>query len=355
MTGQTGLNGNFGGLTVADLTHHDHVRVLTQNRAQPAGEGHVDLGVDLGLADARQEVFHRVLNGQDIAAAGIDVAQARVQGGGFTRTGRTGHQNDAVGLEQGFGQPVAHKGRHGQLVQGQLPGRLVEQAQYNPFTVGRGDRGHPDVYGVARQAHGNPAILGQALLGDIQARHNLQARYQHRGELGLGGQDFTQYPINTETHRHPIFKRFQVNIRGALAHRLGQDGIDQADDRGIVIARQQVGSIGQVLGHGRQVVLGPQILGRLLRGAIATLVDLGQAPLKIFGGNFFQAKFGSKVSLQFEQYIEIEPGTIEQGGFGFFLVQHHPMSGGKGKGQTRVGRVLTGAGGLNLLFLRQLR
>ena len=48
------------------------VGVLAQDRAQPGGEGHADLGVDLGLADAVDRIFDRVFDGEDVARAVVE-------------------------------------------------------------------------------------------------------------------------------------------------------------------------------------------------------------------------------------------------------------------------------------------
>jgi hypothetical protein len=40
-----------------------------------------------------------------------------------------------------------------------------------------------------------------------------------------------------------------VDVRGVLLHRLGEHRVDQADDRRVVVALEQVGLLGQVLGE----------------------------------------------------------------------------------------------------------
>src|SRR5262245_19901175 len=67
VSGETRLDGDLGGLDVANLAHHHHVRILAQDCAQPARERHLDLGVDLGLADAVDVVLDRVLDRHDVA------------------------------------------------------------------------------------------------------------------------------------------------------------------------------------------------------------------------------------------------------------------------------------------------
>jgi len=47
MAGETCLHRDLRGFEIADFTDHDHVRVLTQDGAQGAGEIQLDARIDL--------------------------------------------------------------------------------------------------------------------------------------------------------------------------------------------------------------------------------------------------------------------------------------------------------------------
>ena len=96
MPGQRGLNGDLGGFAIADFAHQHYVRILAQDGAQAAGEGHLDFGVDLGLAYALQLILHRIFNGHDVALPGVEAAEGGVERRAFPGAGRTGDQDDAV-------------------------------------------------------------------------------------------------------------------------------------------------------------------------------------------------------------------------------------------------------------------
>src|SRR4030042_2620379 len=66
MTGKRGSNGNTCCLQVAYLSHHNDIRVLTQDRTQGVGKGEVYLGFNLYLVDFFDQVFNRVFHGLDI-------------------------------------------------------------------------------------------------------------------------------------------------------------------------------------------------------------------------------------------------------------------------------------------------
>ncbi len=61
VTGLGGLDGDLGGFEVTNLTHHDHVRILPQERFQRGRESQPDLGIDVDLVDAREIDFRRGL------------------------------------------------------------------------------------------------------------------------------------------------------------------------------------------------------------------------------------------------------------------------------------------------------
>src|SRR5690606_28592021 len=103
--------------------------------------------------------------------------------GGFTGTGRAGNQNNAVGFQQSFRQTLMNVSGHGQLFKLQLPCSLIQQPQYDALTESRRNSRHPDINRMSGEAYGNTSILRQALFGDIEARHYLQARNQYRGQL----------------------------------------------------------------------------------------------------------------------------------------------------------------------------
>jgi hypothetical protein len=66
-------------------------------------------------------------------------------------------------------------------------------------------------------------------------------------------QHFTQHAVDAEAHDQAILERFDVNVGRVVLDRLREDGIDQLDDRRLVIALQQVGRFGQILREMREV------------------------------------------------------------------------------------------------------
>ena len=139
-------------------------------------------------------------------------------------------------------------GGHAQAVEAALAAALVEQAQHDAFAVGGGQGGDAHVHLPAGQAQGDAAILRQALFGDVEAGHDLDAR-GHRGVQGaVGLGDIDEHAVAAKAHDGIAFVGFDVDVAGGLAHGLGEERVDHADDRRVVLGFEEVFDGGQ-LGH----------------------------------------------------------------------------------------------------------
>ena len=96
MPGERGLNGVFGGFQVADFADQNDIGVVPQNAAQGSAEGQSDFGMDLNLVDAVELIFDRVFGGDDFCFVVADFQKGAVERGGFSGTGRSSDQDDAV-------------------------------------------------------------------------------------------------------------------------------------------------------------------------------------------------------------------------------------------------------------------
>ena len=81
VTGQRRLDRDLRGLGVTDFADHDLVRIVTQNRTQPAGKRQPFLLVDRNLRDAAQLILDRILNRDDLVFVGLDLVDRGVQRG----------------------------------------------------------------------------------------------------------------------------------------------------------------------------------------------------------------------------------------------------------------------------------
>ena len=231
VAGQRRLDRGARGLDVAHFADQDDVRVLAHDRAQGAGEIQPDLRLDLDLVDAVHPVFHRVLDGDDLDPAFIELGQRRVQRGGLAGAGRPGHQHDAVRLRQRLAQPCALGVGVAERAQVQADVLAVEQAQHHRFAMRGRHGGHAQVEFAALHAQLDAAVLRQPAFGDVEPGEDLEAahhRRRHRQRRRVG---FLQHAVHAVAQFHLALERLQVDVGCAQFHRALQHLVDDADHR----------------------------------------------------------------------------------------------------------------------------
>ena len=140
VTGQSRAHGDLRCFAVADLSDEDDVRVLSQDVPQSRGEGQTALGIHGDLVDAGELVLDRVLDGNDLLAWVVELAEGGVERGRFARTGRTRHQHQPVRLGDEGVDHVAKRLVHAQRLEIKTQGALVEDSHHDRLAVQRGYR-----------------------------------------------------------------------------------------------------------------------------------------------------------------------------------------------------------------------
>ncbi len=90
MSGLCGLNSDGCRFGIADLSQHDDVRILAENRPETAGECHPRLAIELNLPDIVNPVFHRIFESHDIAVRTVQFIQDGINTGTLATARRTG-------------------------------------------------------------------------------------------------------------------------------------------------------------------------------------------------------------------------------------------------------------------------
>ena len=80
----------------------------------------------------------------------------------------------------------------------------------------------------------NAAVLRNALLGDVHLGHDFDTRHDRRVKLASRSQDFAQLAIHTKADGGVLGSRFDVNVARALARRMDDHVVHEADDGTLV-------------------------------------------------------------------------------------------------------------------------
>ena len=93
---------------------------------------------------------------------------------------------------------------------------------------------------AGRHAQRDAAVLREALLGDVQVGHDLDARDQRRMQRLARADHVAQAAVDAVAHHRMRLERLDVDVAGAVARGLGEQGVDHADDGRVVLGVEQV-------------------------------------------------------------------------------------------------------------------
>ncbi len=128
---------------------------------------------------------------------------------------------------------------------------LVEQAEHDLLAEERGERGDAEVE-LARAAVDleldlDAAVLRQALLGDVELGHDLDARDERVAQLQRRMHHVVEHAVDAEADAHLLLVRLDVDVGGAALERVDQQHVDEPDDRRVLAHPRQVREVDLVV------------------------------------------------------------------------------------------------------------
>ncbi len=150
---------------------------------------------------------------------------------------------------------------------------LVEQAQHDALAGAGRQRRHAHVDALVAELERHPAVLRQPLLGDVHARHHLEARHQRGVQRARRLDDVAQLAVDAKAHHRTRLVRLEMHVGGALAQRLQEQRVDHADDRRVGGRTEQILRLGNVLQQAREIAVARQVLADLRHRRRRLVVD----------------------------------------------------------------------------------
>ncbi len=242
MAGERRLDRHVGRLQVADLAHHDDVRVLAHEGAHALGEAHVDAVLHLHLVEGGLDHLDRVLDRADVHLRRGELLERRVERRRLARARGSRDQDDAVGLAGHLRPAALVVVREAQLGEVAHQHFRVEDAHHQFFAEGGGQRRQAQLHLLAvGHARLDAPVLGAALLHHVHAAEDLDAAghgVQHRhGDLV----DLVQHPVDAEAHDAQLPPRLDMDVAGPLLEGVLPEPVDDADDVLVVGVELAVG------------------------------------------------------------------------------------------------------------------
>ncbi len=197
---------------------------------------------------------------------------------------------------------------HTELGEIELAGLLVEQAQHDSFATPGRDRRYAHIDRAPRNAQADAAILRQAAFGDIEFGHDLDAADHRARDRLLRRQHFAQHAVDAETHDQAILVRFDMDVGCAFLDRFGEQRVDQANDRRVVLAFEQVFGFGQFVGDRLEVHALVEI-GHHRARVVALLIEVAQQALEFGRRKRAEMQWRAEITTQFREHVGAHAGA----------------------------------------------
>ena len=263
---------------VADLADHDHVGVGAQHRAQARSRSR---GPALRLTPIWLTPASRYSTGSSIVMMFlldvVELVQRRVERRRLARAGRAGDQHRAVGLrERRLGSARAPRPSmpSSSSVRSACDLSRMRIVAPSPRWVGTVTTRRSTLRSSTLTA--TRPSCGNALLGDVELAHDLDARDDAGDHPLRHAGDLVEDAVDAEADAHVALLGLEVDVGGALVDRLAEDRVDELDDRRVVGGLAQLGDLG---GRGRPPPRPPRPprrrrvsseLSRLIRSSMST-------------------------------------------------------------------------------------
>src|SRR6185503_1101951 len=151
-----------------DFTHKNDIRVVAQNRAQPASKREPSLLGHLNLVHPPELVLNGVLDRNDLPDRIVDFMERRIEGGSLATAGGPGNEYDSMGQAEDVAERLEFPRVHPQFAHATQGRALSQQAHHHRLTVEHRYHGYTNVHFVAFQPNLDAAVLRQAFLRDIE-------------------------------------------------------------------------------------------------------------------------------------------------------------------------------------------
>ncbi len=258
VAGERCLHGDLRRFLVANFADEHDVRIVTQNRAQPAREGQPGLFGHLNLVDPLELIFDRVLDRDDLADRVVDLVQRGVERRRLAAAGRAGDEHDAVrhlehaveelALARGHAEPARARARPASC-----RSRRITTA--SPCSIGmietRMSTSLAFTRILMRPSCGTRFSAMLRLLRDLDARNDRRLE-----ALDLRGhRHFLQQAVDAVADAQLVLERLDVNVRRAQRNRVAEHLVDEADDRRVLRRLVEIAVVLAIIGDDLEAFL----------------------------------------------------------------------------------------------------
>ena len=240
VAGQRGLDGDLRRLAVADLADHDDVGVGAQHRAQAGREVRPAFVLTWTCVMPVELVLDRVLDRDDVLLERVERAERRVERRRLARARRAGRRARRRRPGGRRARSARFSAAHAELLERHDDVVLVEDADDDRLAVDARQRHDAQVDVAAVDGQADAAVLRACGARRCRGRHDLHAADDAGDHAPRHVRRLDEHAVDAEAHAQLGAVGLEVDVGGALLDGLGDDLVDELDDRRVVGGLAQV-------------------------------------------------------------------------------------------------------------------
>ena len=182
---------------------------------------------------------------------------------------------------------------------------LVEDAQHDAFAGAARQRRDAHVEQLAAQRQPDAAVLRHAPLGDVEARHHLDAADDDGRDMRRHAQRLAQHAVDPHADDEAGLIGLDMDVGHALPRGIGDDAVDQADRGRVVGGVEQIVGGRKIAGEHVELVAQPQRPRRNRRRLPVHRVAIRQEPVEILRADEADVERPCEIAAHFEQHLGI--------------------------------------------------
>ena len=235
MPGERRLDSVPSRVDIADLTHHQNIRILPQQRSERLGETQAERRIDSRLIDAFEHHLDRIFDRGDVDVVGRELSQCRVKGRRLAGAGRPRDENDAVrALDEAFEESAIARGKS-EFLKVVVDDVRIENTHDDLLAKRHRQRRDAKFHGLGCKLGFDAPILWSTLLADVEPREGLDAVDDRLVHHGWQPVHFVERAVDAKTDDGLLALGFDVDVARALLKGVSHQVLDGVHD--VLIAR----------------------------------------------------------------------------------------------------------------------
>ena len=216
----------------------------------------------------------------------VELGERRVERRRLAGAGRAGHEHHAEGLVDAALEVLELRHLEAELRHVELQVPLVEEPQHDLLAEERRQHRHAEVHLLAApELELDAPVLRQPPLGDVELRHDLEARDDRVLELHRRLHRLVEHAVDAVADAEGLLVGLDVDVRRVLLDRVGQDQVHELDDGRVLAGLRELVDVDVVVLGDQRDVRVVEVGHHVFEGRGLVVVAVDRAADRLFGGD----------------------------------------------------------------------